>query len=491
MVKAYEVFIVTDEPGPYVSITDFNLNALGRHKNLVIEDPDIPEIPSKWVVRTDEELSPDQVAPFLGSVGRGIFEAVLIEKYTSLADYEVRGWSVFQLGKGGLLLNPRTAVPVGSTEPTSGDDQLDLDLFPVAGPLRMLAGDDTVRGSDGRDVVYGGSGNDELSGGAGRDELFGQSGVDVLNGGGGADRLIGGGGNDRLAGGAGNDRLVGANGDDVLIGGAGRDVLQGARGADTAEYAGAAVAVDLAKSGFQNTRGAGHDKLVGIENLSGTDAADRLSGDARANRIEGGGGNDVLKGREGGDHLDGGDGDDVLSGDAGRDTLRGGGGDDRLSGGAGRDLLDGGAGEDFADYSGRIAVRVDLRETGFQKIAGHGRDKFVSIEGVIGSDRGDTLIGGDDDRGRSILHGGGGKDKFVIRNGDNWVQGDAGADTLKARIEDARSILSFEGGGGNDRVKVDATAAITFVGDLDGGEGNDWFDLSLEGKPTGLRAYEP
>ena len=50
--------------------------------------------------------------------------------------------------------------------------------------------------------------------------------------------------------------------------------------------------------------------LAGIENLIGSDHADRLIGDGRANVLEGRRGNDVLDGRLGDDVIDGGTGRD-------------------------------------------------------------------------------------------------------------------------------------------------------------------------------------
>ncbi len=53
-------------------------------------------------------------------------------------------------------------------------------------------------------------------------------------------------------------------------------------------------------------------EFASIENLRGSAAADRLSGDDRDNRLEGAAGHDVLRGRGG---------DDVLSGGRGADTF--------------------------------------------------------------------------------------------------------------------------------------------------------------------------
>lgn len=151
-------------------------------------------------------------------------------------------------------------------------------------------------------------------------------------------------------GGRGNDTLTGNAHGNVLTGGAGDDVLDGQGGNDTAAYAGAsgAVRVSLAISGAQATGGAGSDRLISIESLSGSSFADTLTGNGGANRLwggnggdtlSGGGGNDTLLGADGWDSLVGGAGNDLLSGNGHRDTLVGGGGNDTLWGGADRDTF--------------------------------------------------------------------------------------------------------------------------------------------------------
>jgi RTX calcium-binding nonapeptide repeat (4 copies) len=93
---------------------------------------------------------------------------------------------------------------------------------------------------------------------------------------------------------------------------------------------------------------------------NGTNADDRLNGDALANTlsgfngndvIRGGSGDDVLKGNNGDDRLEGWADDDFLHGGNGIDTLLGDAGDDRLAGGRGNDSLTGGTGADRFDFS--------------------------------------------------------------------------------------------------------------------------------------------
>lgn len=109
---------------------------------------------------------------------------------------------------------------------------------------------------------------------------------------------------DSINGDAGANTLSGLAGDDMINGGIGNDVLNGGAGIDTASYAsaGAGVTVSLALAGAHATGGAGTDTLIGFENLTGSRFADSLTGDALANRVEGGLSNDVLVGG-GGRHI--------------------------------------------------------------------------------------------------------------------------------------------------------------------------------------------
>lgn len=117
----------------------------------------------------------------------------------------------------------------------------------------------------------------------------------------------------------------------VLYANAGNNVLDGQAGNDTASYASlnilgmvkgspttttvtssvstAGVTVDLNITGYQDTQGSGFDKLIGIENLTGSNYNDELTGNAGANILDGGAGADVLTGGKGNDtyYVDGAD----------------------------------------------------------------------------------------------------------------------------------------------------------------------------------------
>lgn len=277
----------------------------------------------------------------------------------------------------------------------AGDDLLDgedgndrLDGGADNDRLRGHAGDDTLLGGKGEDTLDGGDDNDSLDGSKGDDTLEGGAGADTLIGGAGGDSLTGGDGADVVKAGGGSDRIVAGDGADSYDGGSGKDYL------NTAEATGG-LRLDLG-AGTLSAKGLGANTLKAIENVFGTDFADRMVGDAKGNRlygfdrkdlIDGGGGNDTLLGGAGHDKIEGGAGNDRIDGDAefettgrsvgtGRDTLFGDEGDDLILGGGGADNLFGGAGAD-------------------------------------------TLNGGD---GNDILNGGGGADLFIFSKGRDTIR---------------------------------------------------------------------
>jgi hypothetical protein len=262
-------------------------------------------------------------------------------------------------GRGDLLAtasafpNASYIVYDGAFDPVN---PLDTALATANDALRVLEGPSTQgspraamsdwNGDGYDDFLYGASLSDTVTANTGSTYVFyggdvfsrvdelGTTGADVL--------IIGAFPVDDMADGlAGDDDLTGSANDDSLIGGLGADGLEGADGddnlsggggADTGNYlfAGAGVEVDLRVSGWQDTVGAGVDRLRYIEHLNGSGFGDTLIGDGYANTLSGGDGPDFLFGRSG---------DDSLFGDDGSDELRGGPGDDALDGGDGADVL--------------------------------------------------------------------------------------------------------------------------------------------------------
>ena len=266
-----------------------------------------------------------------------------------------------------------------------------------------------------------------LMGTAGNDNLRGDERKNWLNGGDGNDKLIGAAGNDVLAGGAGDDLLAGGRGADVLYGGAGSDTISYA-------FSRIGVVIDLQAKVARGGTATG-DTFNSVENIIGSNKADKLTGDDNNNRLSGRAGSDRLYGGAGNDKLEGGDGRDFLYGQTGDDTLVGGTGSDHLYGndgndillgGAGQDVLDGGAGEDRVSYENASkGVRVHLDNSAGNSGEARG-DYLNNIEILEGSKFADQLIG---DANDNQLDGGAGADFLQGGLGADLLRGGSGADS--------------------------------------------------------------
>ena len=176
------------------------------------------------------------------------------------------------------------------------------------------------------------------------------------------------------------------------------------------------------------------------------------------------------------------------------DEVAAGGGEDILRGGGGDDLMFGGDGFDYVDYSttGNGVVVSLVSGIGL----GDGYDTFTGIEGVIGSDFSDRLIGDGQDNvfldggGRDQVHAGGGDDLIIAAadtsndkyDGDGGfdvvdysaVNGSIVADLQNGNVKGASGhdllfgIESVIGGAGDDVLKGSRNDDV-----LNGGAGND------------------
>jgi hypothetical protein len=205
-----------------------------------------------------------------------------------------------------------------------------------------------------------------------------------------------------------DDTLRGGAGDDVLVGGAGADLMSGGGGEDVVSYEdhsvtqGVTATLDgLANDGAPGIDGGtstGADTITpDVEDLTGGDGADHLTGGSDNNTIDGGFGcsNDVLSGLGGADTLEGGSGADTFSGGTGEDTVSYA---DHLSAAVSASL-DGVANDGRAGTDGAGGT-----------CAGPAADSIGSdIEDLVGSASGDTLIG---NNGRNALTGGPGSDQL-------------------------------------------------------------------------------
>lgn len=346
---------------------------------------------------------------------------------------------------------------------------------------------DYISGNGRNNFLYGGDGNDGLYGFAGVGSttyLYGENGDDALIGGAGIDIMDGGPGEDtisyllsptgltisladqrantgwaagdvyisiqdvigsefddvifgsregvlnQLQGQGGNDRIFGGAGYNVLIGGAGADELHASGTGNLIDYETALSGVVASMENPSiNTGDAAGDTYfnLGGADLAGSPFDDVLIGDAGNNNIIG-------------------DPDLGVYGRWGNDYLYGGGGSDTLQGDGGSDYLDGGAGFDYASYAnstiGIVASLSDPRANSGDAAG----DTYFSVEGIIGSNFDDVLIG---DVGDNILFGGAGNDALFGADGNDLFSGGPGADR-------------YDGGAGFDTVAYeDATAGIT------------------------------
>src|SRR5581483_1841253 len=292
--------------------------------------------------------------------------------------------------------------------------------------------------------------------------IFGNSGTNILAGLGGADYIDGGAGTDTVTyaasaagvtvslmtaapggpGGSAGDalgdtlvnieNLTGSNFDDTLEGNAGNNVLNGGAsgvGGDTVSYANAAagVTVSLAVTGAQSTGGAGKDTLSGFENLTGSEANDRLFGNSGNNVLMGLGGHDYLDGGAGADRLVGGTGDDTYIVDA-NDLVD-------ESDGDGFDTVQTAVTFSLADPSHALGAIESLILTGTKAINATGNDFDNTLLGnsannvIMGLGGNDYIDGG---AGADHMIGGAGDDIYIVDNVGDVVDetGGSGVDIV-------------------------------------------------------------
>ena len=155
------------------------------------------------------------------------------------------------------------------------------------------------------------------------------------------------------------------------------------------------------------------------------------------------------------------------------------GGVDVLRGGGGNDQMFGGAGTDFIDYSTTgNGVYVSM-SAGFAN--GDGHDTFSGIEGVIGSNYADQIVG---DSGNNIIFAGEGNDSVDGGAGHDVIYDGGGADKIDGGSGDDVIVASADGSkdkidGGSGFDVVDYSAAETSIkvdlnnGQVNGAVGND------------------
>lgn len=375
---------------------------------------------------------------------------------------------------------------LGNADPTGVANGLDPFLGAINGDRKVIRAD--LDGDGDNDLLqFIGLEHVLLGGTEENDVLIGDEGDDTLWGDGGDDRLEGGIGNDFIFGGDGNDIITDQFGDDEIRSGAGDDVVHGGQGINL-------IITDT-----------GRDFVIG-----GVDDDEVLAGQGD-DFVDGGLGVDMLIGGEGNDWIEAGTENGLMLGDNG-DLVQGlpikigvtnpVGGDDVLVSGtgnpdhdaeAGDDIMVGGLGtQKFFGQQGfdwvthkddQFGIEADMGIRVFAPPAtpnspGAVLDRYMTVEGIAGSQKGDIIRG--DDRflnaaeldpvlpeadfgdpaahqlrkldliaglrdwlpddivaagffdGGNILMGGGGSDLLEGRGGDDLIDGDQ---WLNVRIE--------------------------------------------------------
>jgi Ca2+-binding RTX toxin-like protein len=340
-------------------------------------------------------------------------------------------------------------------------------------------GGQTANGNNLTDVIYGGSGADTIRGFAGDDQIDGGEGADVIDAG--AD-------NDRVAYRAGATSIAGGTGNDTLgIVGTGTFNLVAAD-----QSVGDAVLV----TGFENVDGTQGYATAGIS-VTGTTGANAIRGTQYDDVIDGNGGADVLVGAEGADRItyrtgasgiwayyegynsDVGQGDTLVLASAVVIRLANA---DQTSG----DTITVAAFQNVDGSAVTAALNMQGDSYGNVLTGGSGNDNIAGLDGD------DTLDGG---AGADVLTGGNGNDRIWYDAADTTVTGGADRDTLLLRgagtinlavsdqgVGDAGTTTGFE--------DVDASASLaavtlrgsnTVVSTLVGGRGNDAITAGNQG----------
>lgn len=229
--------------------------------------------------------------------------------------------------------------------------------------------------------------------------------------------LTAGGGDDVITTGARGYVINGGSGDDTLISGVGgADTFNGGTGIDTIDYrlAEAGVTVKI------NATGADGDRMTDVENVVGSRFDDTLTGDSRANLLDGAGGADVLAGGLGNDTYITDRSDTIIE-----------------NAGEGSDTV-------VADFSYVLDANLEnLTLAGMQAISGTGN---AANNVLIGNSAGNVLLGLE---GNDVLDGRGGADRMEGGSGDDVYVVDYVLDRV---IELA--------GGGNDRIEASVSIAL-------------------------------
>jgi len=399
---------------------------------------------------------------------------------------------------------------------TGGDGSDSISGNYAANKLLGKGGNDTISGEGGADTIDGGLSADSMNGGNGSDSYYVDNAGDIViesnsvASTGGIDLVFSYLSNYILAANVENCRILSSGAanitgnalGNVLYAGSGVNVIDGSSGSDTVSFqyatttGSAGVTLNLAAvdaSGYSIAAGiSGGDKVIRVENITGTNYADTLSGNSGNNVINGLNGNDKMAGGAGNDIYVVSTLSDVITELAGQGTDRiqsaisyslsdtdgigsnggnvedlqltgvaninatGNGFNNVLFSNSGNNTLDGFTGWDTASYQyATTGVAVTLNTSAQQNTIGAGLDTLKNIDNLTGSNYGDTLTG--TTMGNTIT-GLGGKDT---------MKGNGGADVFKfnaitdSAIDASRDvILDFGADDVINLVTIDANTVL-------------------------------
>jgi len=167
-------------------------------------------------------------------------------------------------------------------------------------------------------------------------------------------------------------------------------------------------------------------------------------------------------------------GADSIMGLHGADSIVGGNGADTLDGGYGVNTIDGGGGFNIVTYAAsQHGVAGDLQHitTGYSVSGDYLDDTLHNVQGVIGTNYGDSIAG---DLNANSLSGGGGDDLLTGGGGADTLNGGAGDDLL--RTGEGNDLLT--GGPGNDVFRIDGSGQKSVT---DFVHGQDKIDITKAG----------
>ncbi len=329
---------------------------------------------------------------------------------------------------------------------------------------------ENVLGSSFADTIKGSAANNVLDGAAGNDTFIATQGTDTIRGGIGTDAIrftaLTSGVTASLASGtysatsatgtlnsienmtgtAFADTLTGDAGDNVIDAGLGDDIISGGAGIDTAVLSGN-INAPFNRGAFANlttgtsTGGSGTDTLIGIENLTGSDFTDHLTGNAGNNALNGGASSDAFFATQG---------VDVYNGDTGN--------------------------HDTVYFTGQPGVTASLA-TGTYSFDANNHGTMTNIDDLFGGANNDSLTG---DAVANILDGMEGNDTVAGGLGNDEIWGGAGSDTLIADggndyLNGDYSRFDF-GDNSSDTFVIGTNAGTVTIGDFE--LGIDKLDVS-------------